>query len=134
MSPSLSTVKNIYDTWDLDDLQFSSPKMSKLMQGHKTADKTRVYSYHGPLSMFDNQIIFDSVFSRPHDFFKVSSQLANTSNVFEWDRDNADLNKMRESVMFEVFVHEFRKHYVGDDTPELRSRILSSMTSEITSI
>ena len=134
MSPSLSMVENIHDTWDLDDLQFSSPKMSKLMQGHKTADKTRVYSYHGPLSMFDNQIIFDSVFSRPHDFFKVSSQSANTSYMFERDRDNADLNKMRKSVMFEVFVHDFRKHYVGDDTPELRRHILSFTTSAITSI
>lgn len=96
------------DIWDLDCLQFLSPKMVRLMQGHKKADKNRVYSYHGTLAMFDNQAAFDSVFAHPDEIYKVSSQSMNATNVFERDRENADLKKMRESVMFEVFVYEFK--------------------------
>ena len=53
---------------------------------------------------------------------------------FDIDNDNDRINKVIQRIRFEMFVEEFRQHSVREDTPELRSFILSSMTKAITSI
>ena len=111
-----------------------NPKMAAMMQGHSNSNNKSIYSYHGPLTMFDNQVCFNEVFKDPVEFYKLSSGFVSGGAVFERDSDNERFEKICEKIRFETFVEEFRQHYVGEDTPELRSFILSSTTKAITSI
>ena len=54
--------------------------------------------------------------------------------IFERDVENELVKEVMEKILFEVFVHEFKQQYVGEDTQELRSFILTSTTKAITSI
>ena len=126
--------KNSQDSWDLDDMMLRNPKMAAMMQSHSKSSTKSVYSYHGPLTMFDNQVCFNLVFKDPVEFYKMNNSYASGSAMFEQDNDNDRVEKICERIRFETFVEEFRQHYVGEDTPELRSFILSSTTKAITSI
>ena len=64
-----------------------------LMQSHRMVDKDRVYSYYGTLAMFDNQLACVSVYMHPHEFYRVSSQSVNTTNIFDRDRDSQSCSK-----------------------------------------
>ena len=64
----------------------------------------------------------------------MASNYAGGGAIFEWDNGNDRFEKMCEKIRFETFVEKIRQHYVGEDTPELRSFILSSTSKAITSI
>ena len=119
------------DSLDLTDVLSGNPKMAKMMQMNK---KSSIYSYHGPLSLFDSQYSFNSMTSNAAEFYKINSQSTNKLNVFEKDDNNTTMHKAEERILFESFVQEFKKHYVGEDSAELRRFILSSTTTALTSI
>ena len=78
--------------------------------------------------------MFNLVFKDPVEFYKMNNSYASGSAMFEQDNNNDRVEKICERIRFETFVEEFRQHHVGEDTPELRSFILSSTTKAITSI
>ena len=43
------------DSWALDAMMKNNPKMVAIMNVHKSRTKPSVYSYHGSLSLFDDQ-------------------------------------------------------------------------------
>ena len=63
-------------------------KMAAMMQGHSKSNKQSVYLYHGPLTIFDNQICFDMVFKNPMDSYKRAVNHGQGGTVFERDNDN----------------------------------------------
>ena len=70
--------------------------------GIKTSNKTAMYSYHGSLSLFDDQYSCNVTFRNPADFYKVT--LSKTSGViFERDVNNDIVEEMIEKILFEVF-------------------------------
>ena len=125
---------NSNDSWDLDELMKTNPKMAKLMSTHKKSTQASVLSYHGPLTMFDNQGCFDATFPAPVEMYKISSQSSNAVSIFEHDRDNEDLEKVYEEILFNIFLDEYKLQYVGEDTPELRQEILTSTTTALAGI
>ena len=50
------------------------------------------------------------------EMYKMSTQSGNTVSILERDRDNEDLKKVSEEVLFKVFLHEYKLQYVGEDT------------------
>ena len=102
------------------------------MQGYSKAADKSIYAYHDKLTLFDDQGVYNKVFRDPTEWFKLS--VTNGNGIFERDGDNKRLNKILQRILYEVFVQEYRQHYIGKDTPELRDFILSSTTKSITSI
>ena len=91
-------------------------------------------SYHGPLTMFDDQGCFDAIFSEPVEMYKFSAQSSNAVSIFEHDRHNEDFEKIYEEILFNIFLDEYRLQYIGEDTPELRQEILTSTTTALAGI
>ena len=111
----------------------NNPKMAAMMMGYNQSNKALVYSYHGYLSLFDDQDYFNATFRDPMEFYRATSN-KNDGVVFERDVNNEVVEEMIEKILFEVFLYEFKQQYVGKDTPALRSFILAYTTRAITSI
>lgn len=87
-------------------------KMAQMIHGHRKSNATSVYSYHGSRSMFDDQDCFNAIIDDPAKFYKATLN-ENGGVIFERDIDNAVMEKMVENILFEVFLYEFKKQYVG---------------------
>ena len=131
---STGTGSNSNDSWDLDDMMRTNPKMANLLGKHKKSADNNVLSFYGPLTIFDDQSSFDSVFPKPVEMYKIPTTITNKVCIFERDRDDEDLEAMQEKILFHVFLDEYKLQYVGEDTPELRQEILTSTTSTLVGI
>ena len=66
------------------------------------------------------------MFGNPMEWFELSTPNSNGWSASQRNDDNKRLNKVLQQILCEVFIHEYRQHYLGEDTPELRYFILSS--------
>ena len=85
-----------------------NPKMAAMMMGHDQSNKASVYSYHGSLSLFDDQDCFNKTFHDSMKFYKATSN-KNGGATFERDVNNEVVEEMIEMILFEVFMYEFKQ-------------------------
>ena len=64
-----------------------NPKTIVMVNVHKTSNTTSVSSYHGTVSMLDNQKCFDTTFINPMELYKLASNQKG-GVAFERDMDN----------------------------------------------
>ena len=76
--------------------------MAAMIQGCKKSKNSSVYSYHGSLTLFDDQKYFNTTFCNPTDFYK-SIINKNGGTVFERNINNDVVEEMIEKILFEVF-------------------------------
>ena len=63
------------------------------MGRHYKSAQASVLSYHGLLTMFDDQGCFDAIFLESVEMYKISTQSSNAVSIFERNRDNEDLRR-----------------------------------------
>lgn len=108
-------------------------KIVVMMHVHTKSNTSSVYSYHGPLTLFDDQKRFNTTFRNSMEFYKASIN-TNGGTMFEQDITNVIVAEMLEKILFKVFLYKFKQQYVGKNIPALRTFILAHTTRAITSI
>lgn len=79
-------------------------KIVTMMHGHKKSNALLIYSYHGPLTLFDDQVCFNTISSNPMDFYKAALN-KNGRAIFEQDINNEVVEEILEIILFEVFLY-----------------------------
>ena len=102
----VGTGEDSNDSWDLEPMMHDNLKMAAMMHGHKKSNTSSVYSYHGPLTLFDDQGYFNTTFRNPMEFHKATIH-TNGGTMFERDISNDVFAEMLEKILFEVFLYEF---------------------------
>lgn len=103
-------------SWDLDNIVRYNPKMTTLLQSHKSDHFENVLSYHVALCMFDNAHNFVSVFPKLL-VFQILTQATNLVHISEQNSNLVEFNDVVDMIRFDVLLYKYKKRICGSRYP-----------------
>ena len=68
------------------------------------------------------------------EIYETSLHPLSVVGIFEKDQDNEDFSKIYDEILFQIFLHEYKMQYVGEDTAELPYKIITATTTVLAGI